>query len=111
VRVPADAVIPHEKLTCYLLVRRPWGDKAKYLARAAFTAGNPEALLAAIRDLAAREQAVPDGENEYGEFLRVDGGLIGPNGVVLAVSAIWLRWRADGSVHFVTLKPRREKRQ
>jgi hypothetical protein len=67
-------------------------------------------LLDALRRLVAREEAAPDGENEYGEFFRVEGDLTGPNGIVLPVVTIWLRWRLDGSFHFITLKPRKEKR-
>src|SRR5579862_1996890 len=54
--------------------------------------------------------AAPDGVNEHGEFLRVDGSLAGPNGRQLAVTTVWFRQHADGRVRFVTLKPRREKR-
>ena len=32
------------------------------------------------------------------------------NGRKLPVVTIWLRWRLDGSVRFVTLKPRKEKK-
>ena len=108
-RIPADALIPAEKLVRYLLVPRPSDDKAKFLARAGFDQANPEALLDALRGLAAEVEAVDDGENAYGEFFRTDGVLVGPNGRRLAVSAIWLRQYLDGGVRFVTLKPRREK--
>jgi len=110
VRITQEAVIPREKLTRYLLAWRAQGDKSKFLAQAGFTVENPGALLRALRVLAARAEAVPDGENQYGEFLRVEGDLTGPNGVSLRVTTIWLRWHADGSVHFVTLKPQREQR-
>ncbi len=106
-RIPANAVIPEEKLTAYLLAWRPWDDKSRFLAQADFTQANAEALLAALRALAAQAEAVANGENQYGEFLRVEGELLGPNGVQLPVVTIWLRWRKDGTVHFVTLKPRR----
>jgi len=109
-KIPADAVIPAEKLTGYLLLPRPWDDKAKFLAQAGFDRAKPEALLGALRELAARAEAVQDGVNEYGEFLRTDGDLVGPSGRRLAVTAIWLRQYADGRVRFVTLKPRRERR-
>ena len=108
-RIPADALIPAEKLTLYLLLPRPWGDKAKFLAQAGFVRGNAEALLDALRELASTADAFQDGENDYGEFLRTDGELVGPNGRRLAVTAIWLRQHVDGKVRFVTLKPRREK--
>lgn len=109
-RIPADAMIPFEKLTAYLLVAREWDDKSKFLAQAGFTRDNPHLLLAAIRELAATAEAVEDGQNEYGAFLRAEGELAGPNGQSLAVVTIWLRSRADGRTRFVTLKPQREKR-
>jgi len=108
VKVPADALIPAEKLTRYLLVPRPWDDKAKFLAQAGFTLENPERLLGALRMLAREVEALPDGASEYGEFLRTDGELVGPNGRRLAVTAIWLRQHADGKVRFVTVKPRKD---
>ena len=108
-RIPADALIPIEKLTSYLLVPRPWDDKSKFLAQAGFGSTNPQSLLEAIRELAADTEAVADGLSEYGEFFRTDGNLIGPNGRSLPVTAIWLRWNLDGRMRFVTLKPRRER--
>jgi hypothetical protein len=108
-RIPADAEIPAEKLTHYLLVPRPWDDKAKFLALAGFDRERPEILLHAIRELAVQGDALSDGANEYGEFLRVDGILVGPNGRRLAVTTVWLRQLLDGAVRFVTLKPRKEK--
>lgn len=100
-----------EKLLDYLLVPRPWDDKSKYLARAGFTPDNPDKLLAALRDLVADVEAQPDGENVYGEFLRVEGDLKGGNGWKLPVITIWLRWQVDGQVRFVTLKPKKEKKR
>jgi hypothetical protein len=99
-----------EKLTDCLLLPRPCDDKAKFLAQAGFDRENPDALLGALRELAASTDTAPDGVNEYGEFLRLDGDLVGPNGRELAVSAAWFRQHADERVRFVTLKPRRERR-
>ena len=110
VRIPPDAIIPMEKLTAYLLVTREWDDKAKFLASAGFTRDNPHLLLAALRELAATAEAVEDGRNEYGVFLRAEGPLTGPNDQALAVVTIWLRSRVDDQTRFVTLKPRKEKR-
>jgi hypothetical protein len=67
-RIPADSLIPAEKLSGYLLLPRSWDDKAKVLAQAGFERGNPDALLGALRDLAAATDAAPDGVNEYGNF-------------------------------------------
>lgn len=98
-----------EKLTSYLLVDREWDDKSKFLAQAWFSRENPHLLLASIRELAASVEATEDGENQYGEFLRAEGRLSGPNGRILSVVTIWLRGRSDGRVRFVTLKPWKEK--
>jgi hypothetical protein len=109
-RIPPDAIIPMEKLTNYLLVPREWDDKSKFLAQAGFTRENPHWLLTAIRELAASVEAGEDRVNEYGEFLRAEGELLGPNGRKLSVVTIWLRWHLDGKVRFVTLKPGKEKK-
>jgi hypothetical protein len=60
VKIPADAIIPDDKLTRYLLVYKARNDKSKFLAQAGFTQENPEALLSAIRSLAESVEAVED---------------------------------------------------
>ena len=109
-RLPADSMIPIEKLTGYLLVTRPRNDKSQFLAQAGFTLNNPLALEHALRDLIANGSAVADSVNDYGEFYLVEGDLRGPNGIRLAVVTIWIRLSADGSHRFVTLKPFRSRR-
>lgn len=59
-KIPADAIIPDDKLTRYLLVYKARNDKSKFLAQAGFTQENPEALLSAIRSLAESVEAVED---------------------------------------------------
>jgi Domain of unknown function (DUF6883) len=90
-----------------LLVPRLWDDKSEFLGRAGFSSEEPERLLSALRKLVGENDAFEDGANRFGVFLRVDGEIEGPVGVRLPVTTIWLRWHTDGSVHFVTLKPRR----
>jgi hypothetical protein len=109
-RIPPDAIIPMEKLRAYLLTAREWDDKSKFLAQAGFTRDNPHLLLAAIREVATRNEAIEDRVSEYGVFLRAEGALAGPNGRVLAVVTIWLQSRADRRTRFVTLKPWKEKK-
>lgn len=104
-RIPSDAHIAIEKLTQYLLLKRPWDDKSGYLAQAGFALSNPLALESAIRFLTAQSEAVEDGSNDYGTFYRIVGELAGPNGRSLPVVLIWLEWKLDGTFHFVTLKP------
>jgi len=108
VKIPSDAVIADDKFTRYLLVPKPRNDKSKFLAQAGFTQQNPGALRVAIRSLNKLVEAVEDGTSEYGTFYRVEGELIGTNGVNLSVTTIWLQRQVDGRFHFVTLKPRKE---
>lgn len=107
-KIPQDAIIPGDKLTRYLLVYKARNDKSRFLARAGFTHQNPEALLAAIQLLIEMVEAVEDRTNEYGAFYRVEGELIGPNGVNLSVTTIWLRRKIDDKFQFITLIPRKE---
>jgi hypothetical protein len=107
-KIPSDAIIADQKLTDYLLVRRPWDDKSGYLGRAGFELETWTDLRKAIRRLAETVDAVEDGFNEYGTFYRVDGELIGPTGTVQVV-CVWMKRAVDGSVHFVTLKPFRRR--
>jgi hypothetical protein len=109
-KIPAEALLPVEKLTRYLLVPRPEDDKSQFLRRAGFRLEDWPELERAIRELANEQPATEDGANEFGVFYRQDGLLRGPNGKSLSVSLIWLQWYEDGSFHFVTLKPRRTKR-
>jgi hypothetical protein len=97
VKIPGDAVIPQEKLTCYLLVPRSKDDKSKFLAQAGFTQENPDDLLNAILQLVLTSDAVEDNINEYGVFYTVEGNLQGLNGRSLLVITIWLQSRDDES--------------
>lgn len=100
-----DPIIAAEKLTGYLLVKRPRGDKSGFLGLAGFTAANPGSLMAELLALAARGEAIEQETDQFGTRYRLEGTLTGPTGVGLAVATIWLR-KADGRVHFVTLIPR-----
>lgn len=106
VRIPDDAIISEEKLVRYLLAPRRKNDKSGFLAQAGFTAANPDRLEQAIRQLIAGNEAIPDRQNEYGAFYRVEGVLVGPEGVLLAVT-IWIQQTFEDRYRFVTLKPAR----
>lgn len=108
-KLPRDFAIAAEKISRYLLAPRPTDDKSRFLARAGFSASRPEELEASIRRLAGGHEADEDGTGEYGTFWRVEGPLEGPTGT-LQVVAIWLERAADGTFHFVTLKPLKEQR-
>ncbi len=105
-KLPADAVIPREKLVSYLLASRRKNDKSRYLALAGFTRDNPEILDASLRRLIAEHEAVIDRVDDYGVFYRVAGPLQGPDGILPVVS-IWMKQETDGVCRFVTLKPMR----
>ena len=107
-KIPENLNISEDKITRYLLVQKVRNDKSKFLAQAGFTQENPEALRAAIRMQAMATEAIADRSDEYGTFYRVEGNLVGENGVSLAVATIWLRRQIDGEFHFVTLKPFKE---
>jgi len=110
VKIPANAIIPDDRLTRYLLVYKARNDKSNFLAKAGFTTQNPETLYAAIQLLAQSVEGVEDITNEYGTFYRVEGQLIGSNGASLSVTTIWLQRHDDGKFQFVTLKPLKESR-
>ncbi|MCC7446595.1 MAG: hypothetical protein IT324_04225 [Anaerolineae bacterium] len=108
--IPSDAIIPYEKLTAYLRVFREEDDKSGVLAQGGFTLDNSDMLEMAIRQQVATANAEIDRENQYGNFYRVQGELIGINGRILNVVTVWLEERATGVVRFVTLKPWRKSR-
>ncbi len=107
VKIPAQhAVIPREKLTLYLLAFRAKSDKSALLARAGFTQDNPEALENAIRQHLAKHEAGEDRRDEYGRFYRVEGDLVGVNGVRLKVVTVWVApANQPDTYRFITLKP------
>jgi hypothetical protein len=106
--IPADASIPDDKITGYLLVLKIRNDKSKFLAQAGFTLQNPETLPRELRALIEKYEAIEDTRNVYGTFYRVEGLLTGVNGVQLKVVTIWLQRIIDGRFQFVTLKPNKE---
>jgi len=108
VKIPSDAIIPDDKLNRYLLVPREQDDKSKFLAKAGFTADNPEQLKLAIRQLADQVEAIEDRNNQYGIFYRVEGQLTGVNNSNLSVITIWLNRKVDDKFQFITLKPKKE---
>ena len=106
--LPHAIVIAQDKLLRYLLVRRLFDDKSKYLRKAGFTLANSDDLEAAIRELASTVESLQDRENVYGVFWRTEGTLRGPVGD-LSIVLIWLERASDRTFHFVTLKPGKER--
>lgn len=108
-KLPADAIIPNDKLSKYLLIYRPDSDKSKFLAQAGFTGENPAALETAIRQLIAESEAVFDREDDWGTFYSVSGVLKAVDGQDLDVITIWINPKDTPEIYrFVTLKPRKQ---
>lgn len=103
-KIPEHAFIPQEKLTQYLLVRKPKNDKSQFLHQVGFTQYNPELLEAAIRHILANNEAVQDRTNMYGTLYQVIGELIGPRGS-LQIVTVWILRTGDDTYRFVILKP------
>src|SRR5438093_4961385 len=64
VKLPTNATIAPEKLTAYLLVRQARGDKSAFLAKAGYTAADPEQLLHDLRRLSTLKGGDPDWTNK-----------------------------------------------
>ena len=56
-KLPADAVIAPPKLTLYLLVKRPAGDKSEFLRTAGYTSENWKRLESDIREQTLTREA------------------------------------------------------
>jgi hypothetical protein len=105
VKLPADSLIPTEKLTRYLLVPQARADKSAFLGRAGYTLQNPEDLLLDLRQQILPLDAAPAERNQFGEYFEICGPLQGPNGATLRVKTIWIRDALSNTVRFVTLLP------
>jgi hypothetical protein len=100
-----EIVIPEAKLTRYLLIPKPRGDKSKFLAAAGFTLDNAADLDRALRDLVTQYRAIEDRRDQYGTYYQIIGKLSGVNGVELEVITVWIAKVSEDSIQFVTLVP------
>jgi len=104
-RLPANAVIPDDKLTKYLLVRRPRGDKSAWLISAGYSLESPEILAADIRTQLQTLDAQPAGSDKFGNYYETSGPLQGPSGKLLRARAIWMTAHLSGETRLITLIP------
>ena len=109
-RLPADSLIPLEKLTRYLLVPLPRADKSAFLALAGYTADNADRLRRDLWLQILPLEATPAGTTEFGDFFAICGALCGPNDRSLRVNTVWMREHLSGETRFITLLPDRSKR-
>lgn len=104
-QLPADAAIPDDKLTKYLLVRRPRGDKSAWLGSAGYSLVAPEILAADLRAQLLSLNAQPAGSDKFGDYYETSGPLKGPSGKVLRARAIWMTEHLSGETRLITLIP------
>ena len=107
--LPPDTIIAEEKLTRYLLVPQAHGDKSAFLARAGYTAENPDVLFQALRTQILPLDAVPLESNQFGQYYEIRGRLVGPNAVSLSVRTIWMTEHLSRITKFVTRIPESER--
>lgn len=104
-KLSKDSVIAHEKITGYLLLRRPVGDKSEFLKQAGYTLENWRQLEYDIRQQILSKEAVLVEHTEYGDIFEIRALLSGPNGVSLRIISVWIREAKTGITKFVTLYP------
>ena len=109
VKLPTNATIAPEKLTAYLLVRQARGDKSAFLAKAGYTAANPEQLLHDLRSQVLSKEAILIGRTKFGELYEIRAPLTGPIGSTLQIRSIWMKEHLSGVTKFITLVPDRKK--
>jgi hypothetical protein len=103
VKLPRDALIATEKITRYLLVKRPVGDKSEFLRQAGYTLDNWQRLEQDICEQILPKDAVLIERTAYGELFEIRGSLTGPNGVAVGVRTVWMREREGDVTKFITL--------
>jgi hypothetical protein len=108
-KLPATTIIPTEKVTLYLLIPQARGDKSGLLERAGYTLENAGQLLGDLRTQLLPLEATATKSNKFGQYYENRGRLTGPNGVKLAVRAIWMPEHLSGVTQFVTLLPDKQK--
>ena len=104
-KLPDDTLIPHEKLTQYLLTLRKRNDKSQWLAQAGYTIENWQILETDIRNQILSADATPIEKTGYGQMYEIRRNLIGPNGINLPVCTIWMTETATANTKFITMYP------
>jgi hypothetical protein len=105
VKLPADAAIPADKISKYLLVHRPRGDKSAWLESAGYSLEKAEVLATDIRLQLLPLDARSAGSDKFGDYFETAGSLKGPSGKVLRARAIWMTGHLSGETRLITLIP------
>lgn len=109
VKLPADTVIPDDKISRYLLVRRPRGDKSAWLKSAGYGFDHSAALANDLRAQLLPLDAAPAGSDKFGDYFETRGPLRGPTGKVLRARAIWMTEHLSGETRLITLIPEKSR--
>lgn len=106
-QLPPDSHIAPSKITDYLLVWQPRGDKSRFLALAGYDATRSDQLARDIRMQVLPCDAVPAETTEHGQYYEISCPLTGPNGRTLDIRTIWMTEHLSGMTKFITLIPAR----
>jgi hypothetical protein len=109
-KLPSDSLIAGSKITRYLLVWQPRGDKFRFLQLAGYDSSRPEQLIHDIRVQVLASDAVTTELTEHGQFYEISCPLTGPNGRILHIRTIWMKEHLSGHTKFITLIPERSRK-
>lgn len=104
-KLPTEAEIAQDKLTRYLLVKRPVGDKSEFLKQAGYGLDNWQQLEQDIRQQILSNEATSTEQFQHGEYFEIIGPLTVPNGAVLRVKTVWMQESSSGVTKVITLYP------
>lgn len=108
-KLPADTVIDPRKITDYLLVRRPRGDKSAWLNSAGYELANSSVLADDLRAQLLTLDAQPAGSDKFGDYFETRGPLRGPSGKALRARAIWMTEHLSGETRLITVIPEKSR--
>jgi hypothetical protein len=109
-KLPSNTVIDPRKVTHYLLVPQPTGDKSAYLAGAGYTMENALNLVSDLRTQILPHEATPVENTIHGQYYEIRVSLIGPNGRSLRICSIWMKEHLSGITKFITLLPDKNRK-
>ncbi len=93
-------IVPAEKITEYLLVRKDKNDKSKFLMSLGYTKNNWQELVNDIKKIALNNELILERSSEFGDLYSIKGQL-----KTKAIITIWLEKVSHVSYRFITLYP------
>jgi hypothetical protein len=97
-------VIPPEKITGYLLVKKEKNDKSGFLKMLGYTVENWEELAKDVKQLALQNELVFQKKSEFGDLYSIKGFLKSS-----AIVTIWFQQISGAVFRFITLYPDHEQ--